>query len=152
MRDAVAAWQAQNLQPGDVFSFASGGETWWGGVRLFPLGERAFRIAVLAPESDFLAGIVQQRNVVIAITAGALVAAFFIAMALARRYSRPLAALAADAERIQQLDIAGGETRSIDFLVPGILTLSIIATSMVSFAISTGYDRQYGALQFPDYV
>jgi adenylate cyclase len=114
--DAVAAWQAQNLQPGDVFSFDSGGETWWGGVRLFPLGERAFRIAVLAPESDFLGGIVRQRNVVIAITAGALAAAFFIAMALARRYSRPLAALAADAERIQQLDIARGEPVDSDLL------------------------------------
>ncbi len=46
-----------------------------------------------------------------------------------------------------RLDIAGDETRSVDFLVPGILTLSIIATSMVSFAISTGYDRQYGVLK-----
>jgi adenylate cyclase len=114
--DAVRAWEAQNLQPGDVFSFASGGEKWWGGVRLFPLGERAFRIAVLAPERDFLAGIVQQRNVVIAITAAALLVAFFIAMGLARRYSRPLATLAAHAERIQRLDIADTEPVDSDLL------------------------------------
>jgi adenylate cyclase len=107
--DAVRAWNEQNLEPGSVFSFESGGQTWWGGVRLFPLGERAFRIAVVAPERDFLAGIIQQRNIVVAITASALAVAFFIAMGLARRYSRPLAALAAQAERIQQLDIARSE-------------------------------------------
>ncbi len=46
-----------------------------------------------------------------------------------------------------RLDIAGDEISSIDFLVPGILALSIIATAMVSFSISTGFDRQYGVLK-----
>jgi len=104
--DAVRVWNERELEPGSIFSFESGGQTWWAGVRLFPLGDRSFRIAVVAPQRDFLAGIIQQRNIVVAVTAGALVVAFFIAMALAGRYSRPLAALAAQAERIQQLDVA----------------------------------------------
>jgi adenylate cyclase len=107
--DAVRAWDARKIQPGSVFDFESGGETWWAGVRPFPLGERTFRIAVVVPERDFLAAIVEQRNIVVAITAAALVAAFFVAMALARRYSRPLAALAGQAARIERLDVAPSE-------------------------------------------
>ncbi|MCE7882587.1 MAG: ABC transporter permease [Actinobacteria bacterium ATB1] len=40
-----------------------------------------------------------------------------------------------------------GESGSIDEITPGILALSVVATSMVSFAISTGYDRAYGVLK-----
>jgi adenylate cyclase len=108
--DAVRVWNRRGLQPGGVFSFESGGETWWAGLRRFPLGERVFSIAVVVPERDFLTALIRQRNIVVAVTAAALLAAFFVAMTLARRYSRPLAALAAQAERIQQLDIAGSET------------------------------------------
>jgi adenylate cyclase len=106
IEDAIIAWEERKLEPGSVFSFESGGETWWAGVRTFRLGDRNLRIAVLAPENDFLGAIVEQRNVAIAITAAALVLAFFTAMVLARRYSEPLAALAAQAERIQQLDVS----------------------------------------------
>jgi adenylate cyclase len=105
----VRAWNERGIAPGSVFAFESGDHTWWAGVRPFPLGDRAFRIAVVVPERDFLAEIIQQRNVVASIAAVALVVAFFVAMGLARRYSRPLAALAAQAERIQQLDIAASD-------------------------------------------
>jgi adenylate cyclase len=105
----VRAWNEREIGPGSVFAFESGDHTWWAGVRPFPLGDRAFRIAVVVPERDFLAEITRQRNTVAVITAAALVVAFFVAMRLARRYSQPLAALAAQAERIQQLDIAPSE-------------------------------------------
>jgi adenylate cyclase len=107
---AVRAWNERKIEPGTVFAFESGEDTWWAGVRPFPLGNRMFWIAVVVPERDFLAEIIHQRNVVAIIMAAALVVAFFVALGLARRYSRPLAALAAQAERIQQLDIARSES------------------------------------------
>jgi adenylate cyclase len=103
--DGIRAWTALGRVPGSVFPFESGGERWWAGGRVFPLGERRFRIAVLAPQRDFLAGVIEQRNIAIAILLAALAVSFGIAANLARRYSRPLAALAAQAERIKQLDV-----------------------------------------------
>jgi adenylate cyclase len=102
----VRAWNERGLRPGSVFAFESGAETWWAGVRPFSLGDRTFEIAVVVPERDFLGEITRQRNIVAVVTAAALVVAFFVAMGLARRYSRPLATLATQAERIQELDIA----------------------------------------------
>ena len=41
----------------------------------------------------------------------------------------------------------GGDARPIDFLVPGLLALAIMSTSMVSLGIATAYERYYGALK-----
>lgn len=35
----------------------------------------------------------------------------------------------------------------VDFLVPGVLALSVMATAMVSLGISTGFERRYGVLK-----
>lgn len=40
-----------------------------------------------------------------------------------------------------------GEGRPVDFLLPGSIALAIIATSLVSLGITTGYDRSYGVLK-----
>ncbi|MEZ5259700.1 MAG: ABC transporter permease [Ilumatobacteraceae bacterium] len=40
-----------------------------------------------------------------------------------------------------------GPGRSIDFLAPGILALAVMSASMVSLAISTGFERSYGVLK-----
>jgi adenylate cyclase len=109
------ATAAKARKPGDdnIFWFTSGEEIWWAGSQIFQLGDNSMRVVVLAPENDFLAGVIEQRNVLLAITACALLAAFLLALMLARRYSTPLAALAAQAERIQRLDVtkpAGIET------------------------------------------
>ena len=40
-----------------------------------------------------------------------------------------------------------GAGRSVDFLLPGSIALAIIATSLVSLGITTGYDRSYGVLK-----
>src|ERR687886_1739703 len=37
--------------------------------------------------------------------------------------------------------------RPTDFLVPGLLALAIMSTSMVSLGIATAYERYYGALK-----
>ncbi len=41
----------------------------------------------------------------------------------------------------------GGRGRAIDFLLPGILTLAVMSTGMVSLGIATGYQRAYGVLK-----
>src|ERR1700732_2708388 len=38
-----------------------------------------------------------------------------------------------------------GGVKTVDFLVPGIVALAIMSTAMVSLAIATGFERQYGA-------
>jgi len=40
-----------------------------------------------------------------------------------------------------------GTGRQIDFLVPGILALAIISTSLVNLGIATAYERSYGVLK-----
>jgi ABC-2 type transport system permease protein len=40
-----------------------------------------------------------------------------------------------------------GSGRPVDFLLPGSVALAIIATSLVSLGITTGYDRSYGVLK-----
>lgn len=37
--------------------------------------------------------------------------------------------------------------KPIDFLVPGVLSLAVMSTAMVSLAISTGFERRYGVLK-----
>ena len=37
--------------------------------------------------------------------------------------------------------------RPVDFLVPGVLALSVMATAMVSLGIATGFERRYGVLK-----
>jgi ABC-2 type transport system permease protein len=43
--------------------------------------------------------------------------------------------------------VLGPDTRPTDFLVPGLLALAIMSTSMVSLGIATAYERYYGALK-----
>jgi ABC-2 type transport system permease protein len=40
-----------------------------------------------------------------------------------------------------------GPGRAVEFLLPGSITLGIIATSLVSLGITTAYDRSYGVLK-----
>lgn len=45
------------------------------------------------------------------------------------------------------VDVVDLEGRRLDFLVPGVLTVSVMATAMVSLGIATGFERQYLALK-----
>ena len=40
-----------------------------------------------------------------------------------------------------------GTGRPVDFLLPGMLALAVMATAMVSLGIATGYERYYGVLK-----
>jgi ABC-2 type transport system permease protein len=43
--------------------------------------------------------------------------------------------------------LPAGDGRPIDFLLPGIVALAVISTSLVSLGIATGYERAYGVLK-----
>ncbi len=43
--------------------------------------------------------------------------------------------------------LPSGGRRAVDFLVPGIIALSVMSTSLVSLAIATGFERSYLVLK-----
>jgi len=136
LHDAIRAWDEKLIEPGAIFSFQSGSEPWWAAVRAFPLGEQDFRIAVLAPQADFLEGVHAQRRNSAIILLAALAGSFAIAAQLARRYSQPLAALAEQAARIEHLDVDSGvrvssRVRELDQLAS---TQERMRTALDSFA------------------
>jgi adenylate cyclase len=98
---------SRNLQTSGkaIFSYDCQGETWWAGVTSYPLGKRRHLwIGILVPNYDLLEGISQLRIHLMMATVVALLAALGYSFLLARSYSRPLEALAAQSRRIGALD------------------------------------------------
>lgn len=88
-----------------IFSYECRGETWWAGVNSYPLGKsRQLWIGILVPNNDLLEGITQLRLYLLAATIVALLAALAYSILLARSYSKPLEALAAQSRSIRDLD------------------------------------------------
>jgi adenylate cyclase len=88
-----------------VFSYESQAETWWAGITTYPLGKRRqLWIGILVPNDDLLEGITQLRMHILVATLVTLLAALAYSFLLARSYSRPLEALAAQSRRISNLD------------------------------------------------
>ena len=86
-----------------------GGEPWWVERRPFSLGaDRQLRIEVMVPESDLLGGLTHLRVGIALMMVAALVLAVLYSLRLARRLSRPIAALVAESERISRGDLDGG--------------------------------------------
>jgi ABC-2 type transport system permease protein len=48
---------------------------------------------------------------------------------------------------VSVLPLPAGTRRPVQFLAPGIVALAVLSTSLVSLAIATGYERQYGVLK-----
>ena len=48
---------------------------------------------------------------------------------------------------VEVLPLPAGVEEPVDFLAPGILALAVMSTAMVSLAIATGFERQYGVLK-----
>ena len=91
-----------------IFSYESQGETWWAGVTFYPLGKRRHLwIGILVPNNDLLEGITQLRMHILAATLVTLLAALAYSFLLARSYSRPLEALAAQSRRITRPGFPG---------------------------------------------
>jgi adenylate cyclase len=103
---AVEAWRRSGARPLEHFQYAAAGEAWWGSFRRFALPGPELWIGVVVPESDFLAQVRQLRNVVLAICGLALLVSMAMARGLARRYSRPLEALAYQTARVRELQLS----------------------------------------------
>jgi adenylate cyclase len=104
-RKVKAVSRALKERQSAIFPFTLRGENWWAGVSPYPLGKaRHLWIAILVPNDDLLEGITQQRIYLLIATIVALVAALLYSLLLARSYSRPLEALAAQSRRIRDLD------------------------------------------------
>ena len=87
--DAVAAWRATGGDAARTVQFSSEGEDWWVGTHPFELdGGRRFWVAIVVPESDFLAGAIAQRNQAFLIAVIALVVAVVMAIFLDRAFRR----------------------------------------------------------------
>ena len=85
-----------------------GGEPWWVERRPFSLGaDRQLRIEVMVPESDLLGGLTHLRLGIAVVMVAALALAILYSLRLARRLSRPIAALVAESERISRGDLDG---------------------------------------------
>ena len=48
---------------------------------------------------------------------------------------------------VKVLPLPSGVSRPVDFLAPGVLALAVMSSAMVSVAIATGFERQYGVLK-----
>lgn len=48
---------------------------------------------------------------------------------------------------VQVLPLPAGTRHPVDFLAPGILSLAVMSTAMVSLGIATGFERQHGVLK-----
>ena len=108
--DAAQALGAGGAAAPRVTSFASGGDTWWAGLRAYPLGpDQQLHIVVLVPNTDLLEEVTEQRRFLLLATGLALLAAFVYSMVLSRAYGRPLEALALQSRRIRDLDFSADE-------------------------------------------
>jgi adenylate cyclase len=108
LTDAADAAQARARKSGAprIFPFESGGERHWADVRDVPLGvNRSIAIVVLVPESDLVGVITAHRLLLLGVSALGFAAAVVMALWLARRYSRPLARLAENSERMGSLEL-----------------------------------------------
>ena len=100
---AVDVWRARDAATVPHFDYEADDEPWWGGFRPVEVGNQRLWIGVVVPESDFLAQAAQQRNLVLAVSGLALLAAVVMTGVLARRYSRPLEELAEQSAHVREL-------------------------------------------------
>src|SRR5262249_27882764 len=89
--------------------FTADGQAWWAGSRWFPLGhQRQLAMLVMVPESDLVGDVRYVQIGTIVLMVAGLGLAVLRAARLARRYSRPIEALARDSERISRGDLDAG--------------------------------------------
>ena len=116
IKDALGKLAGLKHTGRDIFNFTSDGTDWWGGVQVYPLGKhRNLWIGVIVPNKDLLEGITVLRIYLLVATLIALGAALVYSLLLARSYSRPLEALAAQSHRIRDLDFRSDEKIEVRF-------------------------------------
>ncbi len=102
--DAVAALSGVGQVPAPV-RFKSERRPYWGQARVFPLSpEVALFVAVVVPETDLLGPLPNLAAYVMIVIVLVLLVALLQAIALARRFSRPIEALVDESDRISRGD------------------------------------------------
>ncbi|MHC5024423.1 MAG: SpoIIE family protein phosphatase [Planctomycetota bacterium] len=109
IEDAVAAVDAAPDPTVLTLRFASGGEAWWLRAAPYALSpDHRLRIAIVIPESDLLGDIVRLRAIILLVVGIVLAAGVVRAIAVARRFSRPIEAIVEQSERITAGDLEPG--------------------------------------------
>jgi two-component system, cell cycle sensor histidine kinase and response regulator CckA len=104
---AVAKWQVDQGGRTGRFRLALEGGAWWVGFVPFEIGSRRrLWIGMLLPESDLIPAARQFQWLIAGVGFLALCAAAFLALRLARWFSKPLTELAEQSSRIAALDLA----------------------------------------------
>ena len=104
---AFKAWRDAGARPSAVFPLGIGGDTWIARFEVLPLSAAGICIVTMAPTEDFAP---LERHLFAALAFTSLIVlgiGLWFAWQLARRFSAPLERLAADSERIGNLDFAG---------------------------------------------
>ncbi len=88
--------------------FKSEGRPYWGQARVFPLSpDIALSVAVVVPEADLFGPLSVLAAYVVMIVVLVLLVAILQAVALSRRYSRPIEALVEESDRISRGNLEG---------------------------------------------
>lgn len=99
----------------EPFRFISAGKGWWCAVQRFVVGiDRPFLIAVMVPEEDLVGNVTRIRAAVLGTTMLVILIAVLRSILLARRYGRPLEALAAESDRIATGDLEAASPVATD--------------------------------------
>lgn len=115
LTNAFGYWRETDGDKEESFRFKSTGGHWRAGFKPFTLGANTdLWIGVIVPESDFMGLLVQWRNSIIVATMIVLFLTIWMAHGLAKRYSRPLEALAAESKRIRYRAAALEEISSLE--------------------------------------
>ncbi len=103
----VAAWRRDHAREAGQFRLRLAGETMWAGFVPFEIGAgKLLWIGVLLPERDLVPAAAAFQQMILVVGALALLLAALAAALMARRLATPLAALATQAQRIAELDLA----------------------------------------------
>ncbi len=103
---AIERWQSAGRPTGAAIRSEPGGTPWLATFAPTHFGTQTFWVATMAPETDFSAATPTQAAVIALLVAATLLLAWCAATRLARRFTRPLEALAAESERIGRLELA----------------------------------------------
>ncbi len=104
---AFAGWKAEAGGLDRVLRFPSEGQSWLASFARVPLeGQAPLFVGIVAPESDFAIVGPQQWTTLAAVLLVTVSLTTWAALRGARRFARPLKALAAESERIGRLDLA----------------------------------------------
>ena len=103
---AVKDWEAAARPWDEVRKIDSENGTWLARFHSAPFGNGHFIFAVVAPESDFFPAAFRRAALLfVLLLAGVIVVALASAAVIARRFSAPLEALAAESRRLGELEL-----------------------------------------------